>query len=208
MKVKLGDFGLSTKLSDSQNKTNVVCGTPNYIAPEILNGSFYGPAVDIWSLGVLMYTMLVGIPPFETTNIKETYEKIKKREFKYPNDLSLSVHTINLIDSCLDLNPETRITCDQILNHPFFTSYHIPEEMHIEYQGNNIQLVTRSTEESKKRSSACLTDISNVDKQSKRRMHDENAENKENGVYIPVEKKMLEKLISPLTPTKKSVAHH
>lgn len=143
MKVKLGDFGLSTKLADSTSKTNIICGTPNYIAPEILNEKYYGPEVDIWSLGVLVYTMLIGYPPFETKDIKTTYDRIKRCDYSYPSHIELSKETKHFIARCLDLNPETRITSEEVLKHPFLTEYPIPKELFIEYQGDQMLLVPR-----------------------------------------------------------------
>lgn len=78
MEVKVGDFGLAAKLDFDGERKRTVCGTPNYIAPEVLenkNGHSY--EVDIWSFGVIMYAMLIGKPPFETSDVKTTYKRIK-----------------------------------------------------------------------------------------------------------------------------------
>lgn len=66
MNIKIGDFGLATKLEFEKEKKRTVCGTPNYIAPEILEGKGYTYKVDIWSIGVIIYTLYTGVPPFET----------------------------------------------------------------------------------------------------------------------------------------------
>jgi len=71
MKIKIGDFGLASKLEFEGEKKRTICGTPNYIAPEILeakNGHSY--EVDIWSLGVIIYTLSIGKPPFETNDVQ------------------------------------------------------------------------------------------------------------------------------------------
>ena len=86
MQVKLGDLGLAVKLMSRGDKRNTLCGTPNYIAPEILVKKGHSFEVDIWSMGCIMYTMLVGKPPFETNSLKETYSKIKKCEYIIPED--------------------------------------------------------------------------------------------------------------------------
>jgi polo-like kinase 1 len=68
MEIKVGDFGLASKLEFDGERKRTICGTPNYIAPEILenkNGHSY--EVDIWSMGVILYIMLIGKPPFEAT---------------------------------------------------------------------------------------------------------------------------------------------
>ena len=78
MEIKLGDFGLATKLEFEGEKKRTICGTPNYIAPEILEGKTgHSYEVDIWSLGVIIYTLLIGKPPFETPDVKTTYKKIR-----------------------------------------------------------------------------------------------------------------------------------
>jgi len=68
MQIKLGDFGLATKLEFDGEKKRTICGTPNYIAPEVLDGNIgHSYQVDTWSLGVVAYTLLIGKPPFETS---------------------------------------------------------------------------------------------------------------------------------------------
>ena len=67
MEIKLGDFGLATKIEFEGEKKKTICGTPNYIAPEILEGKVgHSYEVDIWSLGVILYTLFIGKPPYET----------------------------------------------------------------------------------------------------------------------------------------------
>ena len=76
--VKLGDFGLAAKLDFDGEKKRTICGTPNYIAPEVLEGrSGHSYEVDVWSLGVIIYTLIIGKPPFETNDVKATYRRIK-----------------------------------------------------------------------------------------------------------------------------------
>ena len=78
MQIKIGDFGLAARVLYEGERKRTVCGTPNYIAPEILdnkNGHSY--EVDFWSIGVILFTMLYGRPPFESTEVKNTYRKIK-----------------------------------------------------------------------------------------------------------------------------------
>mgnify|MGYP000846701926 FL=1 len=78
MELKLGDFGLATRLEFDGEKKRTICGTPNYIAPEVLDGKVgHSYEVDVWSLGVIIYAMLIGKPPFETPDVKTTYKKIK-----------------------------------------------------------------------------------------------------------------------------------
>ena len=101
MHVKIGDFGLATEISFDGERKRTLCGTPNYIAPEILTKAGHSHEVDIWSTGCIMYTLLVGKPPFETTSLKETYKRIKMCEYIIPGKLiiykdSLSYRVYNL----------------------------------------------------------------------------------------------------------------
>jgi polo-like kinase 1 len=70
MVLKLGDFGLATRINSPDERKETLCGTPNYIAPEILIKSGHSFEVDMWSSGCIMYTLLVGKPPFETSSLK------------------------------------------------------------------------------------------------------------------------------------------
>lgn len=80
--VKIGDFGLAAKIEYDGERKKTLCGTPNYIAPEILNKKGHSFEVDIWSMGCIMYTLLIGRPPFETNSLKETYSRIKKCDYR------------------------------------------------------------------------------------------------------------------------------
>jgi polo-like kinase 1 len=120
MQIKLGDFGLATKLEFDGEKKRTVCGTPNYIAPEILDGNVgHSYQVDVWALGVIIYTLIVGKPPFETTDIKLTYKKIKECDFSFPESALISESAKDIINKILVFQPEKRLTLDEILLHPF-----------------------------------------------------------------------------------------
>jgi polo-like kinase 1 len=80
--VKIGDFGLATQIEFEGERKKTLCGTPNYIAPEILHKKGHSFEVDIWSIGCIMYTLLIGRPPFETNSLTETYNRIKKCEYQ------------------------------------------------------------------------------------------------------------------------------
>jgi polo-like kinase 1 len=78
MEVKIGDFGLATKLEFDGERKRTICGTPNYIAPEVLEGKQgHSYEVDVWSLGCITYNMFTGVPPFFETNQTILFEKIR-----------------------------------------------------------------------------------------------------------------------------------
>jgi polo-like kinase 1 len=128
MEVKIGDFGLAAQLEFDGERKLTVCGTPNYIAPEILDGGKHGHSfeVDIWSLGVILYTLLVGKPPFETADIKMTYHKIRHSSYTFPDDVGVSYNAKRLIQRILQSNPECRPSLADIIADPFFTHRDIP----------------------------------------------------------------------------------
>lgn len=122
MELKIGDFGLSEKVMYEGEKKKSMSGTPNYIAPEILlskEGHSY--EVDIWAIGVITYTLLVGRPPFQSKNSKQTCSKIKKCEYFFPDDVYLSAESKDFIKSILKLDPEERPKLDEIIEHEFFS---------------------------------------------------------------------------------------
>ena len=81
------DFGLSKEISPEEG-TITFCGTPEYLAPEVLKGQGHGCAVDWWSLGTLIYEMLTGLPPFYSPNINIMYQKILNGELKFPSHIT------------------------------------------------------------------------------------------------------------------------
>ena len=125
LELKLGDFGLAAKLEYDGQRRKTVCGTPNYVAPEILekkNGHSY--EVDIWSLGVVIYTMLFGVPPFDANDEKIICKKIKMNSYKFPDNIKVDPSAKKLISSLLNLDPSKRPSLDAIIEHDFFKIYH------------------------------------------------------------------------------------
>jgi polo-like kinase 1 len=120
MELKAADFGLATKLEFDGEKKRTICGTPNYIAPEILDGKIgHSYEVDIWSIGVIIYTLIIGKPPFETPDVKTTYKKIRMNNYSFPENFPISEAAKNLITKILNLDPSRRPTLDEIMQHPF-----------------------------------------------------------------------------------------
>ncbi|KAL4225442.1 Serine/threonine-protein kinase plk1 [Mactra antiquata] len=127
MDVKVGDFGLATRVDYNGERKRTLCGTPNYIAPEVLGKKGHSFEVDVWSLGCILFTLLVGKPPFETSNLKDTYTRIKKNEYHIPSRLSLCSR--NLIQKLLRSDPSQRPNMDTILEDEFFTSGYLPSRL-------------------------------------------------------------------------------
>ena len=120
MELKLGDFGLSAELDYKGQKRTTICGTPNYMAPEIINEKAYSYEVDIWSLGIIIYTLIIGKPPFDSNDEKKTYKKIKDIQYSFPEGINISKEAKDLIKQILILEPSKRPNLEQILNHAFF----------------------------------------------------------------------------------------
>ncbi|KAE8231656.1 hypothetical protein CF326_g3324 [Tilletia indica] len=121
MNVKIGDFGLAALLKFPEERKQTMCGTPNYIAPEVLfQKSGHSFEVDVWSVGVILYTLLVGKPPFQTNMVELIYEKIKKNEYEIPAESKISEESKDLIRKILTLDPAERPSLIEIMNHPWF----------------------------------------------------------------------------------------
>ncbi|KAF8756595.1 Pkinase protein [Rhizoctonia solani] len=118
--VKLGDFGFTREYEKSK-LLDTFCGTTGYAAPEMLAGKRYtGSEVDIWSLGIIMYCLLVGTLPFDDDDEDVMRDKIIQGDFEIPDWLNLDAG--DLISHILQKEPNKRYTIPQILAHPWFTS--------------------------------------------------------------------------------------
>lgn len=121
MKVKIADFGLATQLTRPDEKRTTMCGTPNYISPEVVSRLSHGLPADVWGLGCMFYSLLVGHPPFDTEGVKSTLNKVVTANYKVPE--YLSVEAKDLIDKFLRKNPNERIRIEHVLTHPFMLKY-------------------------------------------------------------------------------------
>ena len=124
MNIKVGDFGLATRLESEEEKRKTICGTPNYIAPEVIQGSReergHSFEVDVWSMGVILYTTLYGKPPYESKDVKATYKRIIANDYYFPSTAEVSDEAKDLITSMLQSNPADRPKLDELMRHPFF----------------------------------------------------------------------------------------
>ncbi|KAI3695056.1 hypothetical protein L1987_78044 [Smallanthus sonchifolius] len=119
--LKVTDFGLSALTYTQDNRLfHTMCGTPAYVAPEILAKKGYdGAKVDIWSCGIILFVLNAGYLPFNDSNVIVMYRKICKGEYHVPRWMSSELK--RFLSRLLDTNPQTRITIDEIINDPWFT---------------------------------------------------------------------------------------
>ena len=120
--VKLGDFGLSMIVTEP---LHTVCGTPTYVAPEIIGETpgGYGLEVDMWAVGVITYILLCGFPPFASAskNQRDLFEKIKLGKFSFPNPYWEGVSDMakNVVSGLQQVDRTKRLTALQLLKHPW-----------------------------------------------------------------------------------------
>jgi serine/threonine protein kinase len=121
--IKLTDFGLSKDSINGQSLTHTFCGTPEYLAPEVIYGAGYGKPVDWWSLGTLLYEMLTGLPPFYNENLHVMYEKIVRAKLTFPSYLSSK--SVSFLSALLERDPKKRLgggesDAEEVKKHIFF----------------------------------------------------------------------------------------
>lgn len=124
--IKIADFGLA-KLTTPQNGSMMtICGTPQYVAPEVIQGVqglSYGFAVDMWSAGVVLFILLGGYPPFHSENEPQMFDQIRKGDYSFDESVwdLVSEDAKDLIRNLLVVDPEKRLTAQQALNHRWYT---------------------------------------------------------------------------------------
>lgn len=119
MNLKIGDFGLATQLRLPEEKHFTMCGTPNYISPEVATRSAHGLESDVWSLGCMFYAFLTGRPPFDTDTVKHTLNRVVLGDYVMPAHVSPEAQ--DLIGQLLQKNPAQRPSLSAVLDHPFMT---------------------------------------------------------------------------------------
>lgn len=126
--IVLSDFGFARD-GDSNTMFDTLCGSPMYMAPEIMNHKVYDNKSDLWSVGVIMYELLFGTTPYHAKNLIQLMKKIKKKDVHIPDEYSslISEECKNLLLSLLDKNPTNRITWDNFFQHEWFKKDEILE---------------------------------------------------------------------------------
>merc|ERR550534_1902612 len=115
--LKLADFGWS--VHNPLHRRTTVCGTLDYLPPEMVTGEQHDEKVDNWSLGIITYELIVGRPPFQAEGLVATYQKIKAVELHYPSHVSNDAK--NFINGLLQRDPKSRMKICDIYQHPFIT---------------------------------------------------------------------------------------
>ncbi|KAL3046565.1 hypothetical protein OYC64_004535 [Pagothenia borchgrevinki] len=127
MNIKIADFGFSNEFTLG-NKLDTFCGSPPYAAPELFQGKKYdGPEVDVWSLGVILYTLVSGSLPFDGQNLKELRERVLRGKYRIP--FYMSTDCENLLKKFLILNPSKRGSLEQIMRDRWMNVGHEDEEL-------------------------------------------------------------------------------
>ncbi|XP_027981911.1 LOW QUALITY PROTEIN: inactive serine/threonine-protein kinase PLK5 [Eumetopias jubatus] len=127
MVIKIGDLGLAARVGPGGHCHRVLCGTPNFLAPEVISRNGHSCQSDIWALGCIMYTVLTGTPPFMVAPLSEMYQNI--RDGRYPEPAHLSPNARRLIARLLAPNPAERPSLDLLLQDDFFTQGFTPDRL-------------------------------------------------------------------------------
>lgn len=153
LNVKLADFGMAA-LESNGKLLETSCGSPHYAAPEIVSGlKYHGAASDVWSCGVILFALLTGRLPFDDENIRNLLLKVQAGSFEMPTEISKDAQ--DLIFQMLAVDPLTRITTNDILQHPLLLKYPIPNE----------DLISVKSLPHPETASKSLGSIKNIDKQ-------------------------------------------
>uniref|UniRef100_A0A8R1XQL2 Protein kinase domain-containing protein n=1 Tax=Onchocerca volvulus TaxID=6282 RepID=A0A8R1XQL2_ONCVO len=119
LQVKLADFGLALKLNDLPYYSLNVCGTPNYLSPQVLKREGHSKESEAWSIGCILYCMLIGKPPFEADTLEKTYAKITSCDYSFPLKPKICISAEDLISKLLIPDMKVRIKIDAVKCHPY-----------------------------------------------------------------------------------------
>jgi len=133
--VKVADFGLS-KVIDPSVMMATSCGTPSYVAPEVLMAKGYGPEVDLWSIGVITFILLCGYPPFFSEDLAELFEQIMTADYEFADEYwsAVSSEAKDFISGLLVVDPSNRMTAKQALAHPWLRGLAVTDSAAVQPQ--------------------------------------------------------------------------
>ena len=124
--IKIADFGLSRLLPEGISSMSSAsgCGTPGYVAPEVLNQESYGLKIETWACGVMFYIMLAGYPPFPMDLGSRSVARVRNGQFRFPSKYWAGISELakDLIAKMIVVNPEERLSLDEVLAHPWFAA--------------------------------------------------------------------------------------
>jgi calcium/calmodulin-dependent protein kinase I len=139
--VKLADFGLS-KIMSQKVMMQTACGTPGYVAPEVLQAKGYDKEVDLWSIGVITYILLCGFPPFYNEKLQELFEQIMRADYDFPEDYwaEISDNAKNFISRLLVVDPKKRMTAKEALEHPWLSGHAKEHKLKMDKMKNYVMI--------------------------------------------------------------------
>jgi len=165
--IRICDFGFAKQLRADNGMLMTPCYTANYVAPEVLKKQGYDAACDVWSLGVLLFTMLAGETPFATgpeDSPEDILQRIGKGQYDMDSGNWQSVSNIakNLVTAMLDVNPSKRLTTNQILAHPWMTSRNQPTTNLLRQDSQHLKAAVSATFQALRNQSPLAPTIGNI----------------------------------------------
>ncbi len=139
MDVVIADLGFAKQLEQEKSLAETQCGTPLYMAPEVLEGKNYDSKVDVWSLGAVFYEMLTGFTPFTGTSKEDLKKNLKAGSYRFPKNIKLTVQGLEFLNCCLQYDPTQRMSWEQLLNHGYF-DYNYKAGVEASTQQNELML--------------------------------------------------------------------
>lgn len=145
-RLKITDFGLAKYRTENLDLMTSCCGTPGYVAPEVLKHQAYDEKCDLWSLGVILYILLCGFPPFHSDNTAELYRQIKRGDYSFPDPYWTNVSDLakDLVTKLLKVDPKERLNAEEVLAHQWVKrETDQPKDFHASFNLNLKQLLAR-----------------------------------------------------------------